>query len=53
MAKTNYPEELVAEWYDLLQTDLDILFTLIITHRQPLHVTLDSMIGLDTQVWVK
>jgi hypothetical protein len=36
MAKANYPEEQVAEWYDLLEGDLQTLFRLIVRHRQPL-----------------
>ena len=36
MAKTNYPEEQVAEWYALLESDLQTLFRLIVRHRQPL-----------------
>lgn len=36
MAKVNYPEEQVAEWYSLLEGDLQTLFRLIVRHRQPL-----------------
>jgi hypothetical protein len=36
MAKTNYPEEQVAEWYALLEGDLQTLFRLIVRHGQPL-----------------